>query len=430
MTNEVLKYVLTLTFASSVAILAALLIRRAVRRVFGSSASYWLWLVVPIAMGACLLPGAVGVEPARQVAFSVAPVSALSFALDRSFSFLVGASSSTNLSRLLFSVWVVGAVLFLAYMARLQRTFMSSLGALSGSVGVLRAEGSAGCPALVGVFKPRIILPADFKDRYTLTERVLIIAHERVHLRRGDCLWNSLVALNRCLFWFNPLVHAAANVLRMDQELACDAVVMRRYPNLRRTYANAMLKTQLADGALPAGCHWRSVHPLKGRLEMLKQPTEGPMSRASGRVFVAVASLAVSYGVWNAGVASEPVLANKLAVQGSTQDAPGGAWLERGLTLYPVNMDSSSVTTTVEGGMRLEHVRLYIGAPGDRLQITADHGYGRQSRAPSRANVQWTFTGNVTIERGTRSYHMESVVLRFSPEGLWLEPGPARPIPE
>src|SRR3954467_9228781 len=59
--------------------------------------------------------------------------------------------------------WIVGVILSFAYMVRLQRAFMSSLGPLSGSARVLRAQSSAGCPVLVGIFEPSVILPRDFK---------------------------------------------------------------------------------------------------------------------------------------------------------------------------------------------------------------------------------------------------------------------------
>jgi beta-lactamase regulating signal transducer with metallopeptidase domain len=410
MMNEVLKHLLTLTIASSIAIVAALLVRRAVRHAFSASASYAVWLLVPIAMVAALLPHAAAVDPA------MAPLSALSVVVNRSFPSALGASSSTSWSAWALGVWAAGAALSLAYMVRLQCAYMGSLGVLSRSIGILRAQGSAGCPALVGVFRPAVILPADFKTRYTPKERVLIVAHERVHLRRGDCVWNFLVALFRCLFWFNPLAHIAANTLRNDQELACDAAVIRRYPNSRRAYANAMLKTQLAEGALPAGCHWRSVQPLKERLEMLKHAPEGPLSRASGRVFVAVVSLAVGYCVW----ATEPA---------SSASALG--WVETGLPRSPVNVTMRSATITADGEAQFEQVAVTIGPPGNRLQITADHGYHRAARPPLLNNNEWTFAGNVVIHRDGRGYRrLENVRLRFSREGVWLEPTGGAPLLE
>ena len=89
-----------------------------------------------------------------------------------------------------------------------------------------RAERCSGCPAVLGVFRPKVILPVDFEFRYTRLERLLVFSHERTHLRRGDAVWNAVVALVRCLLWFNPLVHLASNYLREDQEFSSDAAVV------------------------------------------------------------------------------------------------------------------------------------------------------------------------------------------------------------
>ena len=56
--------------------------------------------------------------------------------------------------------------------------------------------------------------------------------------------------------WFNPLAYLAAGCARSDQELACDEAVLQRRPGVRRAYAEALLKAQVAaeNGAL--ACAW------------------------------------------------------------------------------------------------------------------------------------------------------------------------------
>jgi TonB family protein len=61
-----------------------------------------------------------------------------------------------------------------------------------------------------------------------------------------------------------------------------------------------MLKTQLADLGLPAGCHWQSSHPLKERIAMLKQPLPGRTRRWIGTACVAVIVAATSFAAWAA----------------------------------------------------------------------------------------------------------------------------------
>src|SRR5262245_39629678 len=88
-------------------------------------------------------------------------------------------------------------------------------------------------PAVAGVFNPRIITPAAFEERFEKSELEVIIAHEKMHLAKNEARINALVALLRCICWFNPFVHIAAHLMRVDQELACDATVVERHPRAK-----------------------------------------------------------------------------------------------------------------------------------------------------------------------------------------------------
>lgn len=55
-----------------------------------------------------------------------------------------------------------------------------------------------------------------------------ILTHELTHYTHGDSLWNLIRALCLTVYWFNPLVWAAASLSRRDCELACDEGVIAR----------------------------------------------------------------------------------------------------------------------------------------------------------------------------------------------------------
>ncbi len=101
-----------------------------------------------------------------------------------------------------------------------------------------------------------MIVPIDFETQFDAKERAMILAHERTHLAKGHAIINTLMALIKAVHWFNPLVHLAARCARVDQELACDAAVIGRFPGARQTYAHALLKTQLALTPVLLGCEW------------------------------------------------------------------------------------------------------------------------------------------------------------------------------
>jgi bla regulator protein BlaR1 len=297
--SELLRYLIALTLASSAALLAMLLLRRPARLAFGPGAAYLGWLCVPVAMAAVLFPRVDAGRSIWTTVLQIDPAFALNLLAPATQS-AVSAGASVARAASVLGVWLVGAVCFGSYLAGLQRSFVRSLGLLSGARRVRRAEGSAGCPVLLGVFRPKLILPADFNSRYTRRERLLILAHERTHLRRGDGVWNALAALFQCIFWFNPLAHLASRCFRVDQELACDAAVLREHSAARRSYASAMLKTQLADAALPVGCHWQSAHFLKERLQMIQRVFPGRKRRTSGYLLVSLAAMTLGYSVWAA----------------------------------------------------------------------------------------------------------------------------------
>jgi beta-lactamase regulating signal transducer with metallopeptidase domain len=382
MANELIRYLVALTLATSLGIIAALLLRRAARLAFGPIASYATWLLVPVAMAAVFLPHVRDPGSPLGITLGFDSTSALRYVLGASAGPAVAARSSPDWPAWALGAWGTGAALFVSYLGALQRAFIRSLGTLSGSRSVLRAENSAGCPALLGVVRPKVILPADFHLRYTRLERLLIFAHERTHLRRGDTAWNALAALVRCVLWFNPLVHLAASCLRVDQELACDAAVLEEHPRSRRSYASAMLKTQLADAALPVGCHWRSAYHLKERLQMTKRPMPGRTRRTCGHVVIAVAALLIGYSAWAAQPApvapttsseiSPPIPLGRVAVSadGLYEFSPASYTFSSSVRVYGsgVTVEDTGGATRVAG----PQLRLVLD-PGVRFNFHSDH---------------------------------------------------------
>ena len=283
MTSDWLQALSGANSTVSVAALVVLLLRKPLRRAGGALAAYRVWWTLPAALFAALLPLLRLSRP-----LSVAVVPGVAGAGD------LLAASGRAVARLpappLGALWLAGALGFLLLAMLRQWRFRRALQRRPWRGRVLRGDGG---PCLLGLLRPCVVLPADFRQRYGARERRLILAHEIVHLRRGDLCVNAAALLLRGLFWFNPLLHFAATRLRRDQELACDAAVAARFPQARRCYAGALLQAQLGaaasagqQGAL--GCGWRSVHPLKERIQMLNNRQIG---KYRGRLGAAAAAL-------------------------------------------------------------------------------------------------------------------------------------------
>ncbi|HVY32989.1 MAG TPA: M56 family metallopeptidase [Caulobacteraceae bacterium] len=277
MTASVLEALVELNVAGAAAILLVLAVRKTVHRLMGPGAAYLLWAIAPVAMLATFIP-------ARTILVSTSVAHMSGAVWDFAF--------SPFGSAVLIAIWLAGAGVMLAQIARRQQQFMHDV-----------ARGEAG-PAVVGFFYPRVVTPNDFATRFLPFEQKLILAHEQVHMERHDPRINAGVALARCLFWFNPLVHIGAQALHVDQELSCDAAVIVRRPKARRVYAETLLKTQLAMRPLPVGCYWPAgtSHPLTERIAML---TRSPFSDGR-RLAAAVATLALVGGGGFAAWAAQP----------------------------------------------------------------------------------------------------------------------------
>ena len=93
-------------------------------------------------------------------------------------------------------------------------------------------------PAVYGVFRPRIVIPAGWEER----DLTYILAHESAHIRCLDNLWRLLAFAVTAVHWFNPLAWLFLKLLLGDLELACDERAIAGYDDdRRRAYAHALL---------------------------------------------------------------------------------------------------------------------------------------------------------------------------------------------
>lgn len=277
MASELTALVLRCALFAGLAILLLLTARRLLRHWLGAALAYQAWLLVPLVVIAALLPA----SPAPRLL----PVQALHTAQALAAQATPGVASRQ--ADVLLAAWVCGALAMALHFVLGHHAFLRRAGRLTPSGEVYVGAAGIG-PASVGVLRPRIVVPPDFAQHYAPAEQALIIAHERTHIARRDALANLLAALLQCALWFNPLVHLGARAFRQDQELACDAAVMRRHPGQRRSYAEALLKSHTGAHAAGLHCHWQSPHPTKERIMSLSHTPPGTFRRLAGRCILAL----------------------------------------------------------------------------------------------------------------------------------------------
>ena len=136
-------------------------------------------------------------------------------------------------------VWAVVAVALLIVMAVLYVTTINELKSAVLLHDNVYCSDKIVSPAVYGVFRPRIIIPASYKDSADLD---LIISHETRHIRRLDNLWRVIAFLTAAIHWFNPFVWLFLKMFLSDTELACDESVLARLgAGERKRYAHALI---------------------------------------------------------------------------------------------------------------------------------------------------------------------------------------------
>jgi bla regulator protein BlaR1 len=274
MVNDLLR----LTLCTSLALLLLLVIRTPLRRVLGAVLAYQAWSIVPLVTIAACWP--TSAAPALHAAPTMQAVRTLAVQM------LPAPSIQIDVLLLL---WAGGMLAVAGRFCHTHWRFRHKAGQLRQEGNLYYSDGNAG-PASVGLLAPIIIVPYDFAQRYTTAAQVLVIAHEQVHILRGDAWANLLQAAFQCVFWFNPLVHLAALRFRQDQELSCDAIVMMQHPHQRRSYAEALLASYRVPVSPQSGihCQWQSRHPIKERFMQLQSIPPGFPRRLAGRCLVGI----------------------------------------------------------------------------------------------------------------------------------------------
>ncbi len=294
MANDVLALLARIAVVGSIGIALVAALRVPARRALGAEAAYWLWLLVPASLVGVLLPRAPPCLCGPESLVSPLLVRGIAAPLD--FAPTTAVSNSAPAIALL---WTLGAALAVAYFAHGQQVLRRSLGALQRLPDGTYRSPAAKQPMVVGAWHPQVVLPGDFETRYSESERTLILAHERAHLDRHDALTNSIAVALVCLCWFNPFLYWAWSRFRFDQELACDAAVLRRVRIARRRYARALAKTELtAPAAIAFG--WRRRHPLLERIALLRRPAPSRTRRLTGYSLALLLTLSGTYVVWAA----------------------------------------------------------------------------------------------------------------------------------
>ncbi len=182
-------------------------------------------------------------------------------------------------------------------------------------------------PAIVGVFRPTLLLSPDVDELDPLDRRDVVL-HELAHVARWDGLAQLVCQVSCAAYWFIPLAWHGAGRAALLRERACDDVVLNA-GSRASSYARNLLHlagqargAELEFGALAMARPSRIEERVMGILD-----TDARRHRVTGRAGLTV--MALAGGIIAAVAAVEPV-ARELAAA----SAPMGA-IDAGTTIIP-----------------------------------------------------------------------------------------------
>lgn len=156
-----------------------------------------------------------------------------------------GGVSDTELWLLLSAMWAAGTLALLARllvgMAGVRRIvrrarpldateWMVPLWEVSDRLDLARAprilcSDRVSMPFACGLIHPTVVLPVEASE-WSDDRRRAVLFHELAHVRRRDLFGHTLGRIACAIYWFHPLVWAAARRLRSESERACDDLVL------------------------------------------------------------------------------------------------------------------------------------------------------------------------------------------------------------
>lgn len=203
-----------------------------------------------------------------------------------------GKMEQVGIVRLLFiGLWLGGLLIVLGYNFRALLCLRKQTRAAKALEEGVYCSPEFTTPFTMGVFRPRIYLPAAVRPE----QRTYILCHERVHIRRRDYLIKGIAFLLTAFYWYNPLVWVAFHMLEQDMEMSCDeAVVERLGDDIRKAYSQSLLDFAVSGRETALTPLAFGDNSVKRRVKniMNKKSSKKWCVLAGGLAVVAVAALA------------------------------------------------------------------------------------------------------------------------------------------
>ncbi|KKK72032.1 hypothetical protein LCGC14_2907970, partial [marine sediment metagenome] len=138
-------------------------------------------------------------------------------------------------------------------------------------------------PAVIGLIRPTVLLPEIIVKGKSAEQLEPILAHELIHVRRGDTWIGALTMLAQAVWWFHPLVWWTGRMLSREAERCCDESVLAELGCSPSGYARSLLEVLQQKQSLqpvPAFPGVRPVEVTSRRMERIMRLGQGSHRRS------------------------------------------------------------------------------------------------------------------------------------------------------
>ncbi len=391
--DSLFAWFVSATLRASALAVAVLILQMLLRRRLPARWRYALWLPVVVVLVAPRLPESRWSvenylpvrEPAAEMQLVVTRPSAGEPA---PVTPSVGAALRTNFSwkQLAAGTWIAGVVVLLSagvfsYLRTMRRMRRSEVLA-SAELRELLEESARACglsrvprvliseaissPAVTGLWRSLLLLPAEVQTEYTAGEVRLILRHEFTHLRRHDVAANWLLCALQALHWCNPVLWFAFARMRGDREVACDEQVLAtQNAEQRMGYGEVLLKLASAPPVSGFSVGWVGIFGPAASMRTRILAIAGYRRRSSGWGWLSLAAMS-ALAIAGATRAQEAA--------GSAVKAPAGRQVLIDAHFYsiphnpdvPLNINADFINTQ-RGGLSIA-----VQKPADFQALTTD----------------------------------------------------------
>lgn len=229
---------------------------------------------------------------------------------------------------------------------------------------LVRVSASNVTPSVVGVFRPRIVLPVQLLQILNVDELAAVLLHEEMHRRNGDTALSLAQRVISSVLFFFPLIGPMQRRLREAAEARCDEETLRAgaHPH---AYVRALACTiRLGLEPSPSPAALGDGHPslIAKRLARLGEaPHE--TTKLAHRLAIAAAAVVLATGVFL------PVGPKKLAA-GDDSATPDFDRLWNRDASITLSFDDAPAATVLEAIAKAASINLSVEGPEDCCPVT------------------------------------------------------------